>query len=258
MKKEMTTLLAGGIIVAGLGLGVLAQSATTSTRSFDELFVQAAASGNAFEIETSRLAPDRASSASIIKYAASMIAMHTKAQQDLNAAGSKNAPAASSGNGSSGMSGGAGSTGSGGTGSSSTGTGGVGSSGTGATNPAQSGTGATSPGGPSDPQGNIGAGNGNVGSNTSTNQASGGGASFISLLSPGEQLRVTNLANLKGATFDRAYVTEQVNAHEGAIVIYRLATQKLSDGNLKAYATKSLPMIQAHLAQIVQISKTLK
>jgi predicted outer membrane protein len=236
MKKEMTTFLVGGIIVAGLGLGVLAQSASTATRTFDELFVQAAASGNAFEIETSRLAGDRSSSASVKSFAASMIAMHTKAQQDLNAAASRNAPATSNGGSSAGTSG----------------------SSAGTPNPAQSGTGATSPGGPSDPQGNIGTGNGNIGSNTATNQASGGGASFVALLSPGEQLRVTNLSTLKGVQFDRAYITEQVNAHEGAIVIHRLAAQRLKDGNLKAFAVKSLPMIQAHYAQIVAIAKTIK
>ncbi len=47
MTRKLTTFLAGGVIVAGLGLGVLAQSAATNTRTFDELFVQAAASGNA-------------------------------------------------------------------------------------------------------------------------------------------------------------------------------------------------------------------
>ena len=87
MTKGMTTFLAGGVIAAGVGLGVLAQA----TKTFDELFVQAAASGNALEIETSRLAGDRASSESIKKFAASMVTMHTKAQQDLNAAASRNA-----------------------------------------------------------------------------------------------------------------------------------------------------------------------
>ena len=165
-----------------------------------------------------------------------MVTMHTKAQQDLNAAASRNAPVTSSGGSSAGTSG----------------------SSAGTPNPAQSGTGATSPGGPSDPQGNIGTGNGNVGSNTSTAQASGGGASFVALLSPGEQLRVTYLSTLKGMQFDRAYITEQVNAHEGAIVIHRLATQRLKDGNLKAFAVKSLPMIEGHYAQIVAIAKTIK
>ena len=228
MTKGMTTFLAGGVIAAGLGLGVLAQA----TKTFDELFVQAAASGNALEIETSRLAGDRASSESIKKFAASMVTMHTKAQQDLNAAASRNAPTTSAGS-SSGSS-------------------------AGTPKPAQSGTGATSPGGPTDPQGNIGSGNGNVGSNTSTTQATGGGASMVAMLSPGEQLRVTYLSTLKGVQFDRAYITEQVNAHEGAIVIYRLAAQRLKDGNLKAFAAKSLPMIQGHLAQIVTIAKTIK
>ena len=237
--KTVMVFLAGTVIAAGLGLGVLAQSGPASTRNFDELFVQAAASGNAFEIETSRLAGDRSSNASIKKFAAAMMAMHEKAQRDLNAAGSKNAPVGGSNGSSTGGSGSGGSS----TGSSSTGSGG---------------TGATSPGGPSDPQSNIGAGNGNVGSNTSTTQASGGGASLLTMLSPGEQLRVTNLASLKAAPFDRAYVTEQVNAHEEAIVIYRLSAQRLKDGNLKAFAVKSLPMIQGHYSQIVAIAKTVK
>ena len=236
MTKVLTTFLAVGVIAAGLGLGVLAQSAATNTRTFDELFVQAAASGNALEIETSRLAGDRSSSASIKSFAALMVTMHTKVQQDLNAAASRNAPATNGGGSSTGTSG----------------------SSAGKPNSTQSGTGATSPGGPTNPQGNIGTGNGNIGSNTSTTQASGGGASFVALLSPGEQLRGTYLSTLKGVQFDRAYITEQVNAHEGAIVVYRLAAQRLKDGNLKAFAAKSLPMIQAHYSQIVAIAKTIK
>lgn len=250
--KTVTAFLAGGVIAAGIGLGALAQ--TGNTKTFDELFVQAAASGNAFEIETSRLASDRSGNASIKKFAASMIEMHTKAQQDLNSAGSKNAPLAGSNGSSTGGSGSGGSS----TGSSNPGSSSTASGSTGVTNPAQSGTGATSPGGPSDPQGNIGTGNGNVGSNTSTAQASGGGASLLTMLSAGEQLRVTNLVSLKGVAFDRAYITEQVNAHEGAIVIYRLASQQLKDGNLKAFAAKSLPMIQGHYSQIVAIAKMIK
>ncbi len=165
-----------------------------------------------------------------------MVTMHEKAQQDLNAAASRNAPVTSNGGSSAGTSG----------------------SSAGTPNPAQSGTGATSSGGPNDPQGNVGMGNGNVGSNTSTSQASGGGASFVAMLSPGEQLRVMYLSTLKGVPFDRAYTTEQVNAHEGAIVMYRLAAQRLQDGNLKAFAVKSLPMLQAHYSQIVAIAKTIK
>jgi predicted outer membrane protein len=259
MTKTFSVLLTGGVVAVGLGLGVLAQQTPPAggqqagaTRTMEELFVQAAAAGNAFEVETSRLAGDRASSPSVKRYAQSMIEMHTKAQTDLNAASTKGANArtpssSGTGNGQTGAAPASGAT--------------AGPSAPGAS------TGNNQNGNPNTASGVVAPNvqeppstvpGGRVGSQTADNQTRGAAPSMIAMLSPGEQIRVMYLSSLKGAAFDRAYIAEQVNAHEGAVIVYRMASQRLTETNLKAFATKSLPMIQQHLQQATKIAPTLR
>ena len=56
--------------------------------SGDQAFANAAAASDAFEIETSRLALEKSSSAEIKRYAKAMIDAHTKSTADLKSAGS--------------------------------------------------------------------------------------------------------------------------------------------------------------------------
>ena len=246
MKNSSFSVAAGGIVVSVLGLGAFAQQQTpaqsASTKTFDELFVQAAAAGNAFEIETSRLAPEHANSASVKKFAAMMVEMHTKAQNDLNSASTKGATAntpSSSGE----MTNNAPNSGS-------TGPGG-----------SAPGTPATQPGGnPVAPSSNNGAtqNQSRVGSSSNNQSAKPAAPTYVAMLSPGEQLQLTYLGTLKGAAFDRAYANAQINAHEGALIVYKLASGRASDSNLKAFATKTVAVVQQHLKDITAISKTIK
>jgi predicted outer membrane protein len=253
MTKLMSVMLTGGVVVAGLSIGVLAQqgqnppTAASNQRTMEELFVQAAAAGNAFEIETSRLAADRSSSAAVKRFAQSMIQMHTKAQSDLNSASIKGADAntpSSSGNGRTASAPASGAT--------------AGPATTGATSGNVQGgnnntaSGVTVPNVEETGPVNIG---GRIGSQTATQQTTGGAPSMIAMLAPGEQIRVMYLSGLKGAQFDQRYVREQISAHENAIIVYRVASQRLTDTNLKAFATKSLPMIQSHYQQALELSK---
>jgi predicted outer membrane protein len=245
MKKSMLMLTAGGIAVLGLGVFAQQQSppSSASTKTFDELFVQAAAAGNAFEIETSRLAPEHANSPSIKKFAAMMIEMHTKAQNDLNNASTKGAAAttpSSSGEMANNNAPNSGSMGPGGS---------------------APGTNATQPGGnPVAPAPSAGtAQNGSrVGSSSNNQAAKPAAPTYVAMLSPGEQLQLTYLGSLKGTAFDRAYANAQVNAHEGALIVYKLASGRASDSNLKAFAAKTVAVVQKHLTDITAISKTLK
>jgi putative membrane protein len=50
-----------------------------------------------------------------------------------------------------------------------------------------------------------------------------------------------------GAAFDRAYITGQVSGHEEMASLMQSEIQSGSDSDLKAFAEKTLPVIQEHL-----------
>lgn len=60
------------------------------------------------------------------------------------------------------------------------------------------------------------------------------------------QLR-ERLSALEGAAFDRAYTSEMVKEHEKDIQMYEKAQAQLQNEQLKAYATETLPRLEAHL-----------
>jgi predicted outer membrane protein len=77
------------LVAAAIGLNAVAQTTqpatgTSTTQSVDSLFLQAATAGNAFEIETSRLALQKSNNNAIKTFAQRMIDDHTKAQQSVN------------------------------------------------------------------------------------------------------------------------------------------------------------------------------
>lgn len=67
--------------------------------------------------------------------------------------------------------------------------------------------------------------------------------------------RRARLAGLSGDEFDQAYVSEAVAAHGHAVTLFKEAAARCTDGELKAYAAETLPVLEAHLAQIVAIQR---
>lgn len=58
---------------------------------------------------------------------------------------------------------------------------------------------------------------------------------------------IDNLNAATGADFDKAYLTQQVAAHEEAITLHRGYADNGDNAQLKGHAAKVLPKIQAHL-----------
>jgi putative membrane protein len=56
------------------------------------------------------------------------------------------------------------------------------------------------------------------------------------------------LSKLKGAEFDREAQRHSVMHHQEDIQLFQKASQSLKDTDLKAFATKTLPTLQEHLA----------
>jgi putative membrane protein len=62
------------------------------------------------------------------------------------------------------------------------------------------------------------------------------------------------LSKLKGAEFDREYMTGQVKAHQEAVTLFQEQSKSGRNPDLKAFATKSLPTIEKHLKMAQEIA----
>jgi len=65
---------------------------------------------------------------------------------------------------------------------------------------------------------------------------------------------IEKLSNLKGADFDKMYMSGQVKAHMTAVKLFRDESQNGQDANIKAFASKTLPIIEHHLKMAQQIA----
>ena len=66
---------------------------------------------------------------------------------------------------------------------------------------------------------------------------------------------VTSLQNKKGAAFDKAYMSMMVQDHQKDIQEFEKASNNLSDGEVKAFATRTLPVLKAHLDSATAINR---
>jgi len=60
--------------------------------------------------------------------------------------------------------------------------------------------------------------------------------------------------NLKGAEFDKAYISHMVKDHEKAVTMFTKASKDLKDPALKGFAEKTLPTLQDHLKTAKKIN----
>lgn len=68
---------------------------------------------------------------------------------------------------------------------------------------------------------------------------------------------INKLSKSQGEQFDRRYITHMVNDHEQDVKQYQKAAENLKDAELKAYAQKTLPVLQNHEKVAKAIDKTL-
>jgi putative membrane protein len=72
-------------------------------------------------------------------------------------------------------------------------------------------------------------------------------------LSPQHQQTADTLANMYGASFDREYMRHMVTDHEKAVQLFTRAAQDSQDAEIRAFAAKTLPTLQAHLQMARQL-----
>lgn len=55
------------------------------------------------------------------------------------------------------------------------------------------------------------------------------------------------ILEMRDESFDKAYANNQVNAHETTVALFKKEAQSSDNAELKAFATKTLPSLEAHL-----------
>ncbi len=77
---------------------------------------------------------------------------------------------------------------------------------------------------------------------------------------PGEdhQKHIDDMKNMKGADFDKRYVSMMVDDHEKDITKFEKAAENAKDAELKAFASKTLPVLRKHFEAIKAIDEGMK
>ena len=65
------------------------------------------------------------------------------------------------------------------------------------------------------------------------------------------------LAKLKGAAFDQAYMSHMATAHLKAVALFQEEAKSGKDADVKAWAAKTLPIIQEHLKVASSLNATI-
>lgn len=77
-------------------------------------------------------------------------------------------------------------------------------------------------------------------------------------LDPEHKTLDAELAKLNGPPLDKAYMEAMVKDHGAAVADFQSASQSLADADLKAFATKTLPVLQQHHKMAQDILATIK
>lgn len=88
--------------------------------------------------------------------------------------------------------------------------------------------------------------------------ASSKGITLPGVLDQKEQDAKDKLSGKSGANFDKAYVSMMIDDHKSDIKDFENAAKDLKDPDLKAFALKTLPILNKHLETIEKIHKGMK
>jgi putative membrane protein len=66
------------------------------------------------------------------------------------------------------------------------------------------------------------------------------------------------LSKMQGSQFDREFMRHMVKDHEKAVQLFSTVSHESQDADIKAFATKTLPILQEHLQLARQLAQQLK
>lgn len=72
-------------------------------------------------------------------------------------------------------------------------------------------------------------------------------------LTPDQQAQIDQLRTLSGADFDRTYVSQQLAAHQEALMVHADYAKGGSDASLRKVAASTVPIVQGHLRTLTTL-----
>jgi putative membrane protein len=77
-----------------------------------------------------------------------------------------------------------------------------------------------------------------------------------STLDAKHQARIEKLSKLSGDQFDKAYIKDQLKDHKKDVREFQAESENGSNPDVKAFAAKTLPVLQQHLQMVKDLSKS--
>jgi len=72
-----------------------------------------------------------------------------------------------------------------------------------------------------------------------------------------EQKEINNIAAKTGKEFDKAFVRHMIDEHQDDIDLFKRATDKVNDADVRTFASNTLPKLQAHLDSFKVVQKAI-
>jgi len=70
-----------------------------------------------------------------------------------------------------------------------------------------------------------------------------------------QQAKLDKMSKLSGTDFDRAYIKDMVKDHQNDVKKFQAEADNGTNPEIKAFAAKTLPVLQEHMAAIKDLSK---
>jgi len=89
------------------------------------------------------------------------------------------------------------------------------------------------------------------------NLASKRNVSLPSTIGDDKQKEIDDIAAKTGKEFDKAYVRHMIDEHQDDIDLFKRATDKVNDADVRTFASNTLPKLQAHLDSFKEVQKAI-
>jgi putative membrane protein len=83
-------------------------------------------------------------------------------------------------------------------------------------------------------------------------------SSAVALSTKAHHGEMDKLNKLSGADFDKQYMAHMVSDHQKNVAEFKKASESAQDGEVKAFASKTLPTLQEHLSRAQSINDSVK
>lgn len=84
------------------------------------------------------------------------------------------------------------------------------------------------------------------------------GVSIPKGINAAKDRNIEQLAHAKGAGFDRLFTRDEIADHKQALAAFKRESARGTDGDVKAYATSMIPVLEKHLKEAEECAKPAK